>query len=879
MENKIKYLGLCLVTFIVFALPFNATSNDAFNTSNWNQFRGPNGDGVGTSSNLPIEFSGTKNVQWRTAVHGLGWSSPVVWKDQVWVTTAREDGSELFVLCVKLDTGKITHDIKVFDVANPQNEWSDLNTHATPTPIIEEGRIYVHFGTYGTACLDTQTGKKIWERRDLNCDHRVRPASSPVMDKDLLFLTYDGVDQQFVAALEKQTGKTRWLTKRTYKSGQEPPKSKPNDNRKSYATPTLIEHNGRKQLISPAAEATYSYDPSSGKELWFIRHGKGYGYNVTCRPIYRHGLVFTNSGISKNLFAIDPSGSGDVTDTHIRWTTRRGVSNIPAPLVVGDNLYMIGDSGGMVSCLDAKTGKQLYQERLGGIQNHWVSPIFADGKIYFFSRDGVFSVIEASSEFKVLFKNESDTVFVSMPAIVGDSMLIRSNTHLYRIAKGYQVDPLPVVAASQKPSGSNKGGKVASKDLDALGQQLKAAVASGKMTKEEAIAKWNKAVAGKSGAKGKGSSDGKGQVDLKELAQQLRSAVASGKMTQKEAFEKLSEAASGKQPPKKDKPTKVNLDEYGEQLKKAVASGKMTKEEAIAKYKEAAEAQKGGKGTGIKKGTGAKKGTKPAEKVDLQKLGEDLKEAVESGKMTKDKAIAEYIKAGGSLGEGKSGGKEGGKVVGKGESEKGKGKGRSNFYSIVIGRLKSRDIELGEFSMEVDYATLNRYTSKWIKDEIIGKTVRVSGVSGQFRDNLLLIKKGQTLKVRTSGYIAEDKTLLFAHKFNVLERAVPFDPEAHGVPPKEFRGFEGVLKGKIIEVGGYEVLMEIEKVISTSKESKAVAPNSIKGKRVRLAGFYPQYENLFKELRPTDIIQIGARHEDVVFDMFQVQGDLLRIGE
>ncbi|HBU59365.1 MAG TPA: hypothetical protein DEB48_05930, partial [Verrucomicrobiales bacterium] len=602
MENKIKYLGLCFVTSIVFALPFNARSNDAFDTSNWNQFRGPNGDGVSTSSNLPTEFSGTKNVQWRTAIHGLGWSSPVVWKDQVWVTTARDDGSELFVLCVKLDTGKIIHDIKVFDVANPQNEWSDLNTHATPTPIIEEGRIYVHFGTYGTACLDTQTGKKIWERRDLNCDHRVRPASSPVMDKNLLFLTYDGVDQQFVAALEKQTGKTRWLTKRTYKSGQEPPKSKPNDNRKSYATPTLIDHNGRKQLISPAAEATYSYDPSSGEELWFIRHGKGYGYNVTCRPIYRHGLVFTNSGISKNLFAIDPSGSGDVTDTHIRWTTRRGVSNIPAPLVVGDNLYMIGDSGGMVSCLDAKTGKQLYQERLGGIQNHWVSPIFADGKIYFFSRDGVFSVIEASSEFKVLSKNESDTVFVSMPAIVGDSMLIRSNAHLYRIAKGYQVDPLPVVAASQKPSVSNKGGKVASKDLDALGQQLKAAVTSGKMTKEEAIAKWNKAVAGKSGAKGKGSSDGKGQVDLKELAQQLRSAVASGKMTQKEAFEKLSEAASGKQPPNKDKPTKVNLDEYGEQLKKAVASGKMTKEEAIAKYKEAAEAQKGGKGTGIKKG-------------------------------------------------------------------------------------------------------------------------------------------------------------------------------------------------------------------------------------------------------------------------------------
>ena len=858
---------------IICALPLSALSKDVKNTSHWNQFRGPNGDGVSTSSNLPTEFSGTRNVRWRAAIHGLGWSSPVVWKNQVWITTAREDGSELFAVCVNLETGKIMHDIKVLDVANPQNEWSDLNTHATPTPIIEEGRIYVHFGTYGTACLDTVTGKKLWERRDLNCDHRVRPASSPIMDNDLLFLTYDGVDQQFIAAVEKETGQTRWLRKRTYKSGQEPPKSKPNDNRKSYATPTIIEHNGRRQLISPAAEATYSYDPSTGKELWFIRHGKGYGYNVTCRPIYSHGLVFTNSGISKNLFAIDPSGSGDVTDTHIRWTTRRGVSNIPAPLVVGDNLYMIGDSGGMVSCLEAKTGKQIFQERLGGIQNHWVSPIYADGKIYFFSRDGVFSVIEASSEFKILSKNESDTVFVSMPAIVGDSMLIRSNTHLYRIAEGYKVAPLPVVAAKQKSAGSGKSGKASNKDLDELGQQLKAAVASGKMTEAEAIAKWKEAVAGKGGAKGKGTKEEKGKVDLKELAQQLREAVSIGKMTQKEAFEKLSEAAAGKQPIKKDKPIKVDLDEYGQQLKKAVESGKMTESEAIAKYKEGVEAQKGGKATG------SKKETKLAGKVDLQKLGEELKEAVESGKMTKDEAIAEYIKAGDSFGEGKGEGKVAGKGGGKGGNARGGGKGRPNFYSIVIGRLKSKDIELGEFTMEVDYATLNRHTSKWIKDEIIGKTVKVSGVSGQFRDNLLLIKKDQTLKVRTAGYLAESKTLLFAHKFNVLEPALPFDPEAHGVPPKDFRGFEGGLQGKIIEVGGYEVLMEVEKVMSVGKGNKATVPNSIKGKRVRLAGFYPQYEKLFKELRPTDIIQIEARHQDAVFDMFQVQGELVKIEE
>ncbi len=445
-----KKIILTTSWLLTFALSSSLEAN-----TNWNQFRGPD-DGVAPNAKLPVNFSDTKNVQWRTPIHDLGWSSPVIWEKQVWVTTAKTDGTELFAVCVNLETGKIEHDIKVFDVTNPQNEWSHLNTHATPTPIIEEGRIYVHFGSYGTACLDTQTGKKLWERRDLNCDHRVRAASCPIIDGSLIFLTYDGVDQQFVAALEKETGKTRWMTKRTYKSGRVPPKDKPNDNRKSYATPTIIEHDGKKQLISPAAEATYSYDPSTGKELWFIRHGSGYGYNVTCRPIFRHGLIFTNSGISKKLFAIDPSGSGDVTDSHIRWTTRRGVSNIPAPLIVGDNLYMITDSGGMVSCYNAKTGKQIFSERLGGLQNHWVSPVYADGKIYFFSKDGGASVVEASSEFKVLSKNEFDTVFVSMPAIAEDSMLIRSDTHLYRIAKGYEVKALPKIASATKRSKKTK---------------------------------------------------------------------------------------------------------------------------------------------------------------------------------------------------------------------------------------------------------------------------------------------------------------------------------------------------------------------------------------------------------------------------------------
>jgi len=208
------------------------------------------------------------------------------------LTTGREDGSELFAICVDLDSGDVIHDIKVFDVASPQKAYGGLNTYATPTPIVEEGRIYVHFGTYGTACLDTQTGQELWERRDPNCDHRVRPASSPIIDGDSLFLHFDGVDVQFVTALDKNSGQTLWLQNREVDSDlgsvlkaeglseadiEETKKEEPGDNRKAYATPTIIEHQGQHQLISPGAEVTFSYDPANGKELWRVRH-PGWGW-------------------------------------------------------------------------------------------------------------------------------------------------------------------------------------------------------------------------------------------------------------------------------------------------------------------------------------------------------------------------------------------------------------------------------------------------------------------------------------------------------------------------------------------------------------------------------------------------------------------------
>jgi outer membrane protein assembly factor BamB len=442
----------------------------------WNQFRGPNGDGKSLAMNLPVEFSETKNVRWKTPIHDKGWSSPVVWGNQIWLTTALDDGKELFAICVDLDSGKIVHDIKVFDVEHPQSEWPDQNSHASPTPVVEDGRVYVHFGTCGTACLDTKTGEKLWERRDLNCYHRVRAGSSPIIDGDSLFLHFDGVDVQFIAALNKNTGKTLWLRNRGIESDlgamlkaegfsdadiEETKKEKPNDNRKSYATPTIIEYQGKRQLISPGAEVTFSYDPKTGEELWRVRHQR-MGFNVTCRPIFDHGLVFFTTGYARRLLAVQPMGVGDVTDTHVSWSARRSIPTIPSPLIVDDLLFMVSDQG-FASCLEAKTGRELWRERLGARGYHWPSPLYADGRIYFSGEKGIVSVISAARDFQLLAENKFDASFIASPAIAGNSIILRSLTHLYCVTEGYEMARQPEIAGKPKSNPS----QIASSHLEA----------------------------------------------------------------------------------------------------------------------------------------------------------------------------------------------------------------------------------------------------------------------------------------------------------------------------------------------------------------------------------------------------------------------------
>lgn len=389
----------------------------------WNQFRGALTNGYAPSDNLPLEWSEEKNVAWKTPIHGKAWSSPVVWGDQIWMTTATPDGKELFAVCVDGKTGKIEHDIKVFDIAEPMF-CIDYNSYGSPTPVVEEGRVWVHFGSAGTACLDTATGMVLWHRQDLPCDHIRGPGSSPITFRNMLIINFDGGDYQYVVALDKETGSTIWKTDRSIDYG-----SDNGDRKKAYCTPTVFEHNGRLQLVSPAAVATISYNPLNGKELWTVYHG---GFNAAARPLYSHGHVIINLEGGKRLLAVRPDGTGNVTDTHVSWTCSKSTPTRPSQLVIGDHIFMVNDKG-VASCLDISTGIPVWTERMEG--RHSASPIYSNRRIYFFDEDGVSRVIAADpTEYRLLASNKLDDGCMASPAVYEDSLIIRSKTHLYRIA-------------------------------------------------------------------------------------------------------------------------------------------------------------------------------------------------------------------------------------------------------------------------------------------------------------------------------------------------------------------------------------------------------------------------------------------------------------
>jgi len=410
-------MRLCVVALVVLA--------------QWPQFRGPDGDGVSKATALPIRWSETENVRWKTAVHGKGWSSPIVLGNRIWMTTATPDGRELFVVAVDKATGRIVLDRKIFDVPHPQAAH-DFNSYASPTPVGEPGgsardpaRVYVTFGSPGTAALDAATGTVLWARRDLECNHFRGSGSSPILFRDLLIMHFDGSDVQYLVALDKRTGKTVWKTNRSIDFKDLEPDGRitaQGDFRKAFATPQIVTWEGRPLLVSPGSQAAYGYDPLTGKELWRLEERAQ--FSSSTRPVAGDGLVFYTTGFNTGqVYAVRPDGS-------LVWKTARGAPNKPSLLLDGGLLYMVNDTG-IVTCLDAQTGAEVWRARVP--DSYSASPILSEGRIYFFSEDGRTTVIEAGRAFKVLAESTLDAGFMASPAIDGRAIYLRTKSALYRI--------------------------------------------------------------------------------------------------------------------------------------------------------------------------------------------------------------------------------------------------------------------------------------------------------------------------------------------------------------------------------------------------------------------------------------------------------------
>jgi len=405
--------------------------------ADWPEFRGPSGDGhvsapgATTPIGLPLHWSETNNLKWKTEIPYRGWSTPVVLGGQVWLTTATEDGHDFFALGVDGGTGKVLFNEKLFHSDSPEPLGNNVNCYATPSPAIEPGRVYVHFGSYGTACLDTGTGKVLWQRDDLRCRHYRGPSSSLILFENLLILTLDGVDLQYHIALDKQTGRTVWKTDRSVEwNDQDVPgqMAKDGDLRKAHSTPLIVTVAGKPQMLSAGAKAAYAYDPRTGRELWRVRYP---AWSAAPSPLYRDGLAFIITGSGKTeLLAIRVDGQGDVTDTKVAWKSDASVAKTASPILVDDLLYMVSDDGA-VTCLEAATGEKIWRERIPG--RYAASPIYGDGRIYFFNQQGTTTVLKPGRTFEILATNTLGSGFMASPAVAGKSFFLRTKTHLNRV--------------------------------------------------------------------------------------------------------------------------------------------------------------------------------------------------------------------------------------------------------------------------------------------------------------------------------------------------------------------------------------------------------------------------------------------------------------
>ncbi len=377
----------------------------------WPQFRGPDGQGHAAATRLATAWSETENVRWKVEVPGLGWSSPVVYGKQIWLTTAVDAEGSLRAVCLDRDSGAMLHNVEVFHEPD-LGRIASKNSHASPTPVVDGQHVFVHFGNHGTACLTTE-GRIVWTRR-LEYDHRHGPGGSPVVWHDLLLVSCDGPDVQYTVALDKKTGEVRWKADHP---GQQ-----------AYATPIVIHAGGVDQLVTSGGGALIAYAPSDGRELWRCRHA---GHSVVPRPVFGDGMVYFCTGYwTPALLAVRTDGQGDVTDSHVAFSLRRSVPHNPSPLLVDDRLYMVSDLG-VLTCVDAKRGTEVWRQRLSG--SFSASPTLADGKIYLVNETATTYVVSPGDGYELIATNHLDGRALATPAFVGQAIYLRTDTHLYRI--------------------------------------------------------------------------------------------------------------------------------------------------------------------------------------------------------------------------------------------------------------------------------------------------------------------------------------------------------------------------------------------------------------------------------------------------------------
>jgi outer membrane protein assembly factor BamB len=416
--------------FITFLFNFESVNSQ---DKNWTHFRGSKLNGLAETENIPLQWVDS-DIKWKTEIHDEGYSSPVVYNDQIWVTTAKSDGKELYAVCIDFKTGKVIYDIKVFTPDQVENKNS-MNTYATPTPSIEKGFVYVHYGNLGTACINSANGSIVWKRTDFKCKHVQGPASSSLIYKNLLILHFEGTDIRYIVALDKSNGELIWRSERP----TEPYEPLTVIGRKAYITPIVIDVKGRDMLISNGSAICIAYDPNTGKEIWRVIGG---AESTIAMPFTEKGILFWYTGFmvdSNNtkfteLLAVDPNGKGDITGTNVLWKRRDDLSqNQMLTPVIKDGLIYTVTTRNNLMCIDALNGKEIWSTHV--TSNYNASPIYINGNIWFFSVKGEVLVIKAGTKYEIVAQNKMDSGIWATPAILRNSMILRTQKYLYRISR------------------------------------------------------------------------------------------------------------------------------------------------------------------------------------------------------------------------------------------------------------------------------------------------------------------------------------------------------------------------------------------------------------------------------------------------------------